>query len=171
MCDLVGLQKDWSCSFLTTPFFLGWLHFVPKNRTLTHHVYKGPSSVTSHYVQTLLLQLKKALKGIKHQVQGKKLHKLHLHLIWLSFMVDSWPLGAPVRGVLHTASLWHTYLCLMKERKKETSTSLVSEISFAFHQWLLFEIVAFHPRIRSMLCKTRESVNYVLCTHFEFSTF
>ena len=42
----------------------------------------------------------------------KKSHKPHLHLIWLSFMVDSWPSELLLGDHLDKLSDWHPNLCI-----------------------------------------------------------
>ena len=78
---------------------------------------KGPSSMTPHYVRPLPLQLTGPLRASstgngKKKKKKKKSHKPHLHLIWLSFMVDSWPSELLLGDHLDKLSDWHPNLCI-----------------------------------------------------------
>ena len=70
--------------------------------------------MTPHYVRPLPLQLTGPLRASStgNRKRKKKSHKPHLHLIWLSFMVDSWPSELLLGDHLDKPSDWHLNLCI-----------------------------------------------------------
>ena len=69
----------------------------------------------------------------------KKSHKPHLHLIWLSFMVDSWPSELLLGDRLDKPSDWHTNLLITFFFSWKTQIPSVSPKESDFHQQVLFE--------------------------------
>lgn len=94
---------------------------------------RGPSSVTPHYVQPVPLQLKGPLRASSTSNRKKESHKPHLHLIWLSFMVDTWPSELLLVDRLDKLSAWHTNLRVTFFFQWNTRIPSVS----AKHEWSL----------------------------------